>query len=77
MSEKYFYEAEDCTVVHLGEIKLTDGRIYNGAIVTFPVSPPKLPISVVWNGVPVRIVLKASCQEAEPNPPPSHEREGE
>lgn len=52
------YEPEDCKVEHLGEIKLTDGRIFQGAIVTFPVSPPKLPISVVWDGVPVRMSLK-------------------
>lgn len=52
------YEPEDCKVEHLGKIQLADGRISMGAIVTFPVSPPKLPIQVVWDGTPVRMTLK-------------------
>lgn len=55
------YEPEDCRVEHLGEIKLADGRVFQGAIVTFPVSPPKLPISVVWDGAPVRMTVKSTA----------------
>lgn len=53
------YEAGDCKIEHLGEIKLADGRIFMGAIVTFPVSPPKLPLSTVWDGDPVCMILKS------------------
>lgn len=52
------YEPEDCKVEHLGEIKLADGRIFIGAIVTFPVSPPNLSIKVVWDGTPVRMTVR-------------------
>ncbi len=52
------YEAGDCRVEHLGEIELKDGRIFCGAIVTFPVSPPKLPIQIVWDGTPVTMTVK-------------------
>ena len=59
-SGEHLYQPEDCRVEHLGEITLKDGRIFMGAIVTFPVSPPRLPISVVWNGDPVRMVLRTN-----------------
>lgn len=63
MADEPAYEPEDCRVEHLGEIELKDGRIFRGAIVTFPVSPPKLPISVVWDGTPVRMVLKSKTEK--------------
>lgn len=52
------YEAGDCKVEHLGEIVLRDGRRFMGAIVTFPVSPPKLPLQVVWDGTPVTMTVR-------------------
>ena len=58
IKDAHEYQAEDCKIVHLGEIRLEDGRVFMGAIVTFPVSPPKLPISVVWDGQPVRMILR-------------------
>ena len=52
------YDDGDGKVEYLGEIKLLDGSVFNGVIVTFPVSPPKLPIKIIWDGTPVRITLK-------------------
>lgn len=57
------YQPGDCRVEHLGEIALKDGRTFRGAIVTFPVSPPKLPISVVWDGTPVRMILASETEK--------------
>ena len=59
MHDDHKYEPGDCKVEHLGEIRLQDGRVFMGAIVTFPVSPPPLPITTVWDGRPVRMVLKS------------------
>lgn len=52
------YRPGDCKVEHLGDIRLDDGRRFMGAIVTFPVSPPKLPIQVVWDGTPVTMAVR-------------------
>jgi hypothetical protein len=58
MSKNLPYEAGDCKCEHLGEIVLADGRRFMGAIITFPVEPPKLPFSVAWDGTPLRLELK-------------------
>ena len=58
MSEAQKYDAGDCKCEHIGEIVLADGRRFMGAIVTFPVEPPKLPFSAVLNGTPLRLDLK-------------------
>jgi hypothetical protein len=49
------YEPGDVVVEHLGLIELADGRKFNGAIITFPISPPKLPISAVWDRAPLHL----------------------
>jgi hypothetical protein len=57
---KPVYDQGDCIVEVLGVIELKDGRVFRGAILTFPAGPPKLPISIVWDRVPVRLDLKQS-----------------
>ena len=49
------YEPGDVVVEHLGLIELADGRTFNGAIITFPAGPPKLPISVIWDRAPLHL----------------------
>ena len=39
------FELGDCRAVHLGEVRLDDGRVFNGVVLEFPAGPPKLPIS--------------------------------
>lgn len=65
------YEAGDCIVEHLGDIRLADGRVFTGAIVTFPVSPPKLPIQVVWDGTPVTMAVREGSDRKALPPPES------
>lgn len=57
--EQNRYGPGDCKIEHLGEIKLADGRVFMGAIVTFPVSPPDLPFQVVWDGTPVTMAVRS------------------
>ncbi len=52
-------EPGDCIAEHLGDIELTDGRRFQGIILTFPAGPPKLPISAVWDKLPLRLTLKS------------------
>lgn len=58
MSDAPKYEAGDCKCEHIGQIILADGRTFMGAIITFPVEPPKLPFSAVWDGTPLRLEIK-------------------
>lgn len=51
-------ERGDCIAEHLGEIVLRDGRRFSGIILTFPEGPPSIPISAVWNRLPLRLTLK-------------------
>lgn len=53
------YEAGDCVAVEIGEITLRDGRKVQGVVLTFPAGPPPLPISVVWEEEPLRLVRKS------------------
>ena len=55
---EYLFEPGDCRAVHLGEINLTDGRRFNGVILEFPAGPPHLPITVIWDGVPLTLTIK-------------------
>jgi len=52
------FEPGDCRAVHLGDIRLEDGRVFRGAVLEFPCGPPKLPISVIWDGVPLTLKIK-------------------
>jgi hypothetical protein len=54
------YQEGDARAVHLGEIELKDGRVFNGVILEFPAGPPALPISVIWNGTPLTLSIKVS-----------------
>lgn len=58
MTEKQTYCPGDCVVVELGEITLNDGRVIRGVVLEFPVSPPNLPFSVVWDGTPLTLSIK-------------------
>ncbi len=57
------YEAGDCIAVEIGEITLRDGRKVQGVVLTFPVRPPSLPISVVWDEEPLRLERKMTRAE--------------
>lgn len=52
------FEPGDCRAVHLGEIRLEDGRVFRGVVLEFPCGPPKLPISVIWEGLPLTLSVK-------------------
>ena len=52
------FEPGDCREVHLGEVRLEDGRIFKGVVLEFPTGPPKLPISVIWDGTPLTLSVK-------------------
>lgn len=52
------FEPGDCRAVHAGEIRLEDGRIFTGVILEFPAGPPALPISVIWDGMPLTLTVK-------------------
>lgn len=51
-------EKGDCIAEHLGEIELKDGRIFHGVILTFPNGAPCLPISALWDRLPLRLTLR-------------------
>lgn len=54
------YETGDAVAVHVGIVELKDGRIFRRAVIlTFPAGPPDLPFSVVWDGTPLTLSLKA------------------
>jgi hypothetical protein len=53
------FEPGDCRAVHLGEVRLEDGRIFKGVVLEFPAGPPILPISVIWDGTPLRLSVKS------------------
>lgn len=52
------YKPGDCRAEHLGEIRLADGRVFRGVILTFPSDPPNLPFSIVWDGTPLRLSMR-------------------
>ncbi len=52
------FEPGDCRAVHLGEVRLEDGRVFKGVVLEFPCGPPKLPISVIWDGTPLTLAIK-------------------
>lgn len=52
------FEPGDCRAVHVGEVRLEDGRVFKGAVIEFPAGPPDLPLSVVWDGVPLTLAVK-------------------
>lgn len=54
------FEPGDCRAVHLGEVRLEDGRTFNCVVLEFPAGPPALPISVIWDGTPLRISVKST-----------------
>ena len=63
MTERTYVDG-DCIVEHLGQIELKDGRIFKGVVVSFPKAPPALPISVVWDRIPVRMVLADATKKS-------------
>lgn len=52
------YAVGDARAEHFGQIELKDGRIFRGAIITFPAGPPDIPFSVVWNGTPLTLAVQ-------------------
>lgn len=52
------FEPGDCRAVHLGEVRLEDGRVFKGVVLEFPAGPPALPISVIWDGTPLTLSVK-------------------
>ena len=52
------FEPGDCRAVHVGEVRLDDGRVFKGAVIEFPAGPPELPIRVVWDGTPLTLTIK-------------------
>lgn len=64
----WHYEPGDCVVEHLGEIRLQDGRVFNGAILTFPSGPPDLPITYAWDGAPLRLTPRSNVDRTDEQP---------
>ena len=54
------FEPGDCRAVHLGEVRLDDGRVFQGVVLEFPAGPPKLAISVLWEGTPLTLTVKST-----------------
>ena len=53
------YEAGDARAVRLGWMKFDDEQTESFRVVLeFPQGPPKLPMSVVWQGTPLTISIK-------------------
>ena len=52
------YEEGDAQVVRVGEIRLEDGEVFLGALLTFPAGPPSFTFSVVWKGTPMTLAVK-------------------
>lgn len=52
------YQQGDGVIELLGDIRLADGRVLRGAIVTFPAGPPSIPIGAVCDRTPVILMLK-------------------
>lgn len=52
------YAEGDAKVERIGEIRLEDGDVFLGAILTFPAGPPDFTWSVVWQGTPMTLAVK-------------------
>ncbi len=52
------FQPGDCRAVHVGEVRLENGRVIKGAVVEFPAGPPDLPFRVVWDGTPLTLAVE-------------------
>ena len=64
MQDEQYAPKGSALVMSIGDVELKDGRIFHrAAILTFPNGTPKLPITVIWDQVPMRLEIWADRKD--------------